>query len=196
MACMKHTDIDRQRKAGETGGATVQVAGVGVAVAAAQERILYEIQAQAARPAGQATCRETRSCPRPLAALLSAINEPAVAAHTKTYRCSDSRPAAAFLQGLAFLQQTDGQTPPVAAVAAVLRGDSGWSPRAGQGGDLGGAALWGLLRTAALEHPTMRWTALQVDSASAPATSDQVRTSFFGQCLSHAACAVIGLTVV
>jgi len=171
------------------------VTGIGVAIAAAQERLLYEIQAQAAGPAGQATCQETRSCTRPLAAILSAINEPAVAAHIKIHRCSDSKAAAAFLQGLAFLQQTGGQTPPVAAVAAVLRGDSGWSPQAGQGGNLGGAALWGLLRTAALEHPTMRWTALQVDSASAPATFDQVRTSSFGQCLSHAACAVIGLTV-
>lgn len=171
----------RYRAAKKNGGTNAQVTGTEVAVTAAQERILYEIQAQAAGPVGQAPCQETRSCNRPMAALLSAINEPAVAAHIKVHRCSDSKAAAAcsFLQGLAFLQQTGGQTPPVGAVAAVLRGDSGWSPQAGQGGGLGGATLWGLLRTAALEQPTMRWTALQVDSASPPATSDQARMPFF-----------------
>ena len=118
----------------------VQVTGAGVAVAAAQDHILYEIQAQAAGPAGHSTYQETRSCTRPLAAHLSAINEPEVAAHTKMYECrpgSNSEAAAAgnFLQGLAFLQQTGGQTPPVGAVAAVLaRGVRAVPPgRAGAG---------------------------------------------------------------
>ena len=84
--------------------------------------------------------------------------------------------AHAFLQALAFMQQSMGEPPPV-ALSALLRIDAGGYSQASHAAASWVAALWGLLRTAAVEHPNVRWTALSVDALAPHADTVQARHS-------------------
>ena len=120
------------------------------AVRGAQGRMLYEVQVQAATPAVRAS---KVSCAVPRGAQLQAIGGKAQRMRTGFGRCGQEvggrgASAQAFLRALAFVQQSMA-VPPPCAVSALLRLDTGGS----QAATLRAAAVWGLLRTAALEHP-------------------------------------------
>lgn len=90
--------------------------------------------------------------------------------------CRQGTSVHAFLQALAFVQQSIGDPAPP-ALSAFLRMDTVESLQASQAATAWAAALWGLLRTAALEHPNVTWTALGVDALAAHADVMQARHS-------------------
>ena len=90
--------------------------------------------------------------------------------------CRQGTSAHAFLQALAFVQQSLGDPAPP-ALSALMRMDTGDSSQARQAAPAWAAALWGLLRTAALEHPDVTWTALGVDALAAHIDVMQARHS-------------------
>ena len=88
--------------------------------------------------------------------------------------CRQGTSAHAFLQALAFVQQSMGDPAPP-ALSALLRVDNWDSCQARQAAPAWAAALWGLLRTAALEHTNVTWTSLGVDALAAHADVVQAR---------------------
>ena len=144
----------------------------------ARERFLYEVHMQAASPAVRAS---KRSCALPLAAQLYANGGRTKRTRTSLGKCRQGgcrrlSSAHAFLQALAFMQQSMGEPPPV-ALSALLRIHAGGYSQASHAAASWVAALWGLLRTAAVEHPNVRWTALSVDALAPHADTVQARHS-------------------
>ena len=140
--------------------------------------MLYEVRAQVASPAIRAG---KRSYAPPRAAQLHAGGGRTERTRTGLGKCrqggcGQGTSAQAFLQALAFVQQTMGDPAPP-AVSALMRMDTRDSSHARQAAPAWAAALWGLLRTAALEHPSVTWTALGVDALAAHAGIMQARHS-------------------
>ena len=161
-----------------SGALTIGLVQAACPAKGAQRRMLYEVQVQASSSA----VRASKHCYAPLhAAQLYADGGQPERTRTglgarRQGRCRQGASANAFLQALAFVQPSVSDPAPL-AVSALLRVDTGASSRACQAATSGAAALWGLLRTAALEHPDVRWTALGVDALAAHADTMQARHS-------------------
>ena len=167
----------------------------------AQERILYQVQVQAASPAARAS---KRSCAPPPAAQLCASDGRAKRTRTGLGKCRQrgcrhETNAHAFLQALAFVQLIVRDLPAI-ALSALLRIYAGESSQASQAAASWAAALWGLLRTAALEHPDVSWTALGVDASAPHADTMQARRSGISQlpfvCMTCSRCWLFVILVI
>ena len=132
-----------------------QAASTGDACIAAHEHALHAAHLHARGVDGSAqTC-----------AMLSGTQDASPAAVT---RC--------FLRGLAFMQHS--LKTERAVINAAICEDGGVCHGAAPQQGLRTAALWGLLRTAALEHPGTRWAALRMHPACSgpPMRPDKVRS--------------------
>jgi len=162
----------------------VQASAAGGGAAAAQGRMLYEVQAQAAGTGDARVAAHER-------ALQHAAHLYARGVDGSAQTCvipngtHDASPAAAtrsFLRVLAFVQHS--LKTERAEIAAVLREDGGVCHGAAPQQGMRTVALWGLLRTAALEHPGTLWTALRSHPAcsSPPTRFSKVRSQVASCC--------------
>jgi len=167
----------------------VQAGAAGGGAAAAQERMLYEVQAQAAGTGDARFAAHERALQH--AAHLHARGVDGLAQTcmipSGTHDASPAAATRSFLRGLAFMQHS--LKTERAVITAVMREDGGVCHGAAPQQGMRTVALWGLLRTAALEHPGTRWTALRMHPAcsSPPTRSDKVRSQV-ARCCRRTSC--------